>query len=180
MKGKVLISEPFLLDPTFKRSVILITEHEDAGSVGYVLNQRTDLAVNMLIDRLSMVNNSAYQGGPVELDSLHYLHAYPEVSGCVKVMDGVYWSGDFDEVCEGLLTGKMTQKNFCFLVGYSGWSAGQLKDELAQKSWIVGDLDASYIFDQNIPDDELWKIALRNQGGTDALLANAPDDPLLN
>lgn len=180
MKGKVLISEPFLPDPTFSRSVILITEHTDHGTLGYVLNQRTDYAVNMIVEGLDIVNRSAYQGGPVELNSLHYLHTYPQIEGCTKVMDGVYWSGDFEEVCQGLLLGGMKQENFKFFVGYSGWSPGQLQEELDQKSWMIGDLEPKYLFDHTIDDDELWKLAVRKQGGKDALMANAPTDPFLN
>lgn len=180
MKGKVLISEPFLADPTFSRSVILITEHTDHGTLGYVLNQRTDYAVNMIVEGLDMVNLSAYQGGPVEMNSLHYLHTYPQIEGNVQVMDGVYWSGNFGDVCQGLLAGSMQQDNFRFFVGYSGWSPGQLQEELDQKSWMIGDLEPKYLFDHTIDDDELWKLAVRKQGGKDALMANAPTDPFLN
>lgn len=180
MKGKVLISEPFLLDPNFSRSVILITEHEEHGTLGYVLNQRTDYAVNMLVEGLDTVNQSTYQGGPVELKSLHYLHTYPQIEGSTEVMAGVYWSGDFGDVCQGLLLGSMKQENFRFFVGYSGWGPGQLQEELNQKSWMVGTLESKFIFDQGIEDEELWKHAIREQGGSDALLANAPIDPFLN
>ena len=180
MKGRVLISEPFLPDPNFRRSVILIAEHEEHGSLGYVLNQRTDFAVNMIVDGLDSVNRSAYQGGPVELDSLHYIHTYPHIEGSVKIANGIYWSGDFGDVCKGLLAGSMLQENFRFFVGYSGWAAGQLQAEIEDKSWMVGDLEAKYIFDQSIEDEELWKHAIRERGGTDALLANAPKDPFLN
>ncbi len=180
MKGRILISEPFLPDPTFSRSVILITEHASHGSIGYVLNQRTDYAVNMLVEGLDMIHHSAYQGGPVELKSLHYLHTYPEIEGSTKIMDGVYWSGDFGDVCQGLLTGSMQPENFKFFVGYSGWARGQLQAELDDKSWMVGELTAPYIFDHTIADEDLWKHAVRKQGGTNALLANAPTDPFLN
>ena len=84
MKGQVLISEPFLPDPTFSRSVILITEHESHGTIGYVLNQKTDFAVNMIIGGLDTVSQSTYQGGPVELESLHYIHTYPEITAHMK------------------------------------------------------------------------------------------------
>ncbi|MDB4161296.1 YqgE/AlgH family protein [Bacteroidia bacterium] len=180
MNGRVLISEPFLPDPNFNRSVILITEHDEKGSMGYVLNQRTDYTVNTLVESLDKVNNTTYQGGPVELNSLHYLHTYPQIEGSIKVQDGVYWGGDFGEACDGLMSGSMQQENFRFFVGYSGWAAGQLQAELDEKAWMVGDLEAKYIFDQNIEDDALWKHAIREQGGTNALLANAPTDPFLN
>jgi putative transcriptional regulator len=71
MNGRVLIAEPFSTDSNFDRSVILITEHNEKGSIGYVLNQRTEYAVNSLVAGLDKVNHNAYQGGPVDLDSLH-------------------------------------------------------------------------------------------------------------
>ncbi len=180
MNGRVLISEPFLPDPNFYRSVILITEHDEKGSMGYVLNQRTEYTVNTLVEGLDKLNSNAYHGGPVELDSLHYLHTYPRIKNSIKIQDGVYWGGNFGEICEGLMSGSLQQKNFRFFVGYSGWAVGQLQTELDEKSWMVGDLEAKYIFDHNIEDGDLWKHAIRKQGGINALLANAPSDPFLN
>ncbi len=180
MKGQVLISEPFLSDPTFSRSVILITEHESHGTIGYVLNQQTDFAVNVLIEGLDMVHQYAYQGGPVELESLHYIHTYPEISKSTEVLPGVYWSGSFDEVCQGLIEGRFLAENFKFFVGYSGWSPGQLDAELAEKTWLVSELTPEVIFDTTIADKDLWKHAIRSVGGKDALLANSPEDPFLN
>lgn len=180
MNGRVLIAEPFSTDPNFDRSVILITEHNEKGSIGYVLNQRTEYTVNTLVEGLDKVNHNAYQGGPVELDSLHYLHTYPQIVGSIKIQDGVYWGGNFRAVCNGLMYGSMQQENFRFFVGYSGWAAGQLQAELDENAWMVGDLETKYIFGQNIEDKELWKHAIREQGGTNSLLANAPTDPFLN
>ena len=65
-------------------------------------------------------------------------------------------------------------------MGYSGWATDQLEAELEEKSWIVGDLDAEHIFNQDIQDSELWKLAIRSKGGTDSLLANSPIYPNLN
>ena len=180
MKGQVLISEPFLPDPTFSRSVILITEHESHGTIGYVLNQKTDFAVNMMIGGLDTVSQSAYQGGPVELDSLHYIHTYPEITNSAEILPGVYWSGSFEEVCQGITEGKFLAENFKFLVGYSGWALGQLDAELKEKTWLVSQLSAEVIFDSSIADIDLWKHAIRSIGGKDALLANSPEDPFLN
>ena len=178
--GDVIISEPFLSDPNFSRSVILITEHATHGTIGYVLNQRTDYAMNMLIENLDMVNQSAYQGGPVELESLHYIHQYPEITNSVEILPGVYWSGSFDEVCQGIKEGVLVAENFKFFVGYSGWAPGQLAAELDEKAWLVSQLNAETIFDATIADKDLWKHAIRSIGGVDSLLANSPDDPFLN
>ena len=65
-------------------------------------------------------------------------------------------------------------------MGYSGWATSQLQAELEENSSILGDLDAKYIFNQDIQDGELWKLAIRSKGGTDDLLANSPIYPNLN
>jgi putative transcriptional regulator len=179
-KGQVLVSEPFLSDPSFNRSVILITDHGSHGTIGYVLNHQTDLVVSQLIEGLDVVPQCAYQGGPVELDSLHYLHTYPEISDSNEVLPGVYWSGSFDEVCQGLMEGRFQAENFKFLVGYSGWAPEQLLAEMDEKAWLISELSPEVIFDTSIADKDLWKHAIRSVGGKDALLANSPEDPFLN
>ncbi|MDA9110903.1 YqgE/AlgH family protein [Bacteroidia bacterium] len=95
-------------------------------------------------------------------------------------MPNVHWGGDFDEVCSGIQNKVLKPQEFKFFVGYSGWAPGQLAHELKYHSWITGSLDADLIFNLNIDDEHLWKIALRTKGGSEALLANAPSDLLLN
>ena len=178
--GKILISEPFLPDPNFRRSVVLIADYGNHGTIGFVLNQVTDFAVNMLLKELPHVNTSAYQGGPVELESFHYIHKYPQISKSSKISEGIHWSGDFDEVHEGLKNNVFKQEDFKFFIGYSGWAPGQLEQELEEKSWLIGDMDSSILFDKSISDDDLWKHTIRSIGGSDSLLANSPIDPNLN
>lgn len=178
--GNILISGPFIEDPTFSRSVILIAEHNEHGSIGYVLNQKTDYALNMLTEGIDIANQNAYQGGLVELNSLHFIHTYDHLTGATQVMPNVHWGEDFDEVCSGIQNKVLKLQEFKFFVGYSGWAPGQLAHELKYHSWITGSLDADLIFNLNIDDEHLWKIALRTKGGSEALLANAPSDLLLN
>jgi putative transcriptional regulator len=178
--GQILISEPFLPDPHFNRSVILITEHGLGGSFGLVLNQKTDFAVNMMMEELRHITQNVYQGGPVELQSFHFVHGYSHIVGAVAVCPGVYWGGDFEQVYKGLLDNSLDQECFKFFIGYSGWSSGQLEAELAEKSWIIGHLDARHIINIEIADDQLWKVAMRSVGGYASLLANAPKDANLN
>ncbi len=179
-KGNVLISEPFLPDPNFSRSVILLTENNEDGTVGFVLNHKTIYTVGALIEELDFVQSDVYQGGPVELESFHYLHTYPEISGSSQITDGIYWSGDFEEVCEGLKSGKFEERNFRFFVGYSGWARNQLRAEMAEKTWLVSKLNDEEILNPDLSDEELWKHAVRHLDGDDSLLANSPVDPYLN
>ena len=180
MKGRVLISEPFMPDPTFMRSVVLVAEDDKNGTVGFVLNQQTTHRVDSIVEGIQGLNNLAYQGGPVELQSFHYIHNYKHIAGCHAIKDGIYWGGDFEQICAEIIAGTIDPKGIKFFVGYSGWATGQLEAELEEKSWIVGDLDAEHIFNQDIQDAELWKLAIRSKGGTDSLLANSPIYPNLN
>lgn len=179
MKGKVLISEPFLQDPNFARSVVLIVEHGNEGTIGFVLNQPTDISINEVIEQLSLDNN-LLQGGPVELDSFHYIHTYAHINGAVRINDDIYWSGDFEQVASGLQEGTIDANHFKFFVGYSGWAQGQLQAELNEKAWIIGDLSSGTLFDDKVSGADLWKHAIRARGDKDALLANSPTAPDLN
>lgn len=175
--GRILISEPFLLDPNFKRSVVLLTEHNDMGTVGFVLNQPTDLNLTAVFEDLDGKDISLYQGGPVELNSLHYIHSNKEIRDSIEVGDNLFWGGDIKEVKEGLHVRAFNPDSFRFFVGYSGWAPGQLEDELSQGSWMVSEMSSKEIFGN---DAELWKTAVKKLGGDDSLLANSPSDPHLN
>ncbi|PCJ66707.1 MAG: hypothetical protein COA58_04410 [Bacteroidetes bacterium] len=179
-RGKVLISEPFLPDPNFSRTVILITDHEDHGTVGFVLNQKTDFAVNMLLKELPNVNSTVFQGGPVDLESFNFIHSYGHITGAIEISNNLYWNGDFKQIQDELKDGSLDANNFKFFIGYSGWAPGQLAAELAEKSWIVGELESNYILSSEKEDKDLWKHAIRGIGGEDSLLANSPLDPNLN
>lgn len=180
MIGKVLISEPFLADPNFSRSVILITEHNASGSFGFVLNQKTDLMANAIIEELHLVNQAVYSGGPVDLQSFHFLHTYHHIKDAVQVCENVYWGGDFEQLFQEIKQGLIDPKNVKYFIGYSGWGPQQLDGELTEKAWLVGDLKSRDIFDSHINDQDLWKLAIRNLGGQVSLLANSPLDPNLN
>ena len=179
-KGSILISEPFLEDPNFKRSVVLLVEHNEEGSVGFVLNQRTDLAVNMVMEELSSVSTSLFQGGPVEQDRLNYIHTFSDIEGSDEVAPGVFFGGSFEDIMQGIDVGKFDKEKFKFFVGYSGWAPGQLEAELREKSWIVAKLKAEDIIDSDLVDNELWKKAIQLSGGKNVLLVNSPDAPYLN
>jgi putative transcriptional regulator len=175
--GNILISEPFLLDPNFKRSVVLLTEHNDLGTVGFVLNQPTDLTLQKVFDDVGGESIGLYQGGPVELNSLHYIHSNKEIRDSIKVAEGVFWGGDIEEVKQGLQLGTFDADSFRFFVGYSGWAPGQLQAELEEGSWMVSEMSSTEIFGK---DEALWKTAVKKLGGDDSLLANSPTDPHLN
>lgn len=177
--GKILIADPFLKDPNFMRTVIVICEHQYEGSFGFVLNKQYDQVLGDLISDLEHSTFPVYLGGPVQLDTVHFLHRCPElISGGFLICEGIYWGGDFDQVTELLKTGRLTEKEIRFFIGYSGWGEGQLEEEMKQKSWITSEATSKLIFTKNA--DDIWKHALTQLGGEFVQMVNYPIDPQLN
>ena len=177
-KGRLLISEPFITDPAFGRSVILLVEKNEMGTVGFVLNYKLNVSVADVLDVLPL-KNSLYQGGPVAHDSLHFLYrGNAPLKHSVKVMQGLYWGGDIDELIKKVNNGEIPDHNLRFFIGYSGWESGQLESELYHKTWIIAPADLKSVFELSA--EKLWKQSMKALGGEYALLANSPIDPKLN
>ncbi len=177
-KGRLLISEPFLNDPNFERTVVLLCEHNQDGSFGFILNKPSIVKVSDIISDLA-VEGMAYVGGPVQQDTLHYLHRLSHLPEANRIANSVYWGGDFDELQSGIELGTIVEADVRFFLGYSGWGAGQLEEELDQDSWIVCDFVDDELFFDTAP-DQMWKKALNNMGGRFTVYANYPIDPNLN
>jgi putative transcriptional regulator len=177
-KGRLLLSEPFLNDPDFERTVVLLCEHNEEGSFGFVLNKPSVSKVQEVVADLPL-QQQAYIGGPVQQDTLHYLHRMGDISGSVPIAKSVFWGGDFDELLSGLDTHSIGESDVRFFLGYSGWGAGQLEEELKQNSWIVcASVSDEFIF--NTPPTDMWRKALNNMGGRFSVYSNYPIDPTLN
>ncbi len=179
--GTLLISQPFLGDPNFERSVVLLCRHSPTeGAFGLVLTQRT---ATILGDALALPAGPAaalplYQGGPVQLDTLHFVHRYGSLPGATALGDDVYWGGDFDLFISLINTGIILPDDVRCHVGYSGWSAGQLEEEIRGGSWIRQPASAGKVF--TLKSDAFWRGILREKGGRFRALSNYPLDPSLN
>lgn len=177
-KGKLLIAEPFLGDPNFERSVVLLCEHNENGSFGFVLNQLTNLKLEDVIDNV-YADFPLFLGGPVEQNTLHFIHRLGNIiEGTVDIGNGIYWTGDFDSVRSLLNIGKIKENDIRLFIGYSGWGEGQLEGEMKRDSWIVSETDADFIFDT--PTNQFWRSVLKRMGGEYKVLSNYPTDPRLN
>ncbi len=177
--GILLISDPFLKDPNFIRTVVLLCEHQVEGSFGFVLNKHFNKELGDLITQAKGVRFPIYDGGPVQKDTLHFLHQCPDkIPGGIEVIDGIYWGGDFEEVLSLLKEKELTKNEIRFFLGYSGWTEGQLSAELEEKSWITRKASKPLVFTLNTP--QLWKAALRDLGGEYSQMINYPIDPQLN
>ena len=178
-KGKILISEPFLQDNYFKHSIVLLTEHNIEGSVGFVLNKPVNLRADEVINNFPMTDALLTLGGPVSTNTLHYLHTLGDIiPNSVKVLDSIHWGGDFDVVKKLIESGNLNKENIRFFLGYSGWSPNQLDNELAEHSWIVAEIDP---FEVMAPmNKHFWKSALRRMGKKFEMWSNFPENPQMN
>lgn len=178
-KGRLLISEPFLPDPNFERTIILLCENNSDGSFGFVLNKPSVANVSDVMDEIKDFNTPAMVGGPVQQDTLHYLHRHKDLDDAVEIVEGVYWGGNFEKLLFLLETKQIPQDDIRFYLGYSGWSAGQLEEELEQDSWIVSNRAMEdLIFDPK--PDSMWKKTLAVMGGRFSVYSNYPKNPRLN
>ena len=178
-RGRLLLGGPFLADPYFRRAVVLLCAHDAEGSFGFVLNRRIDMQVDDLLKDMPHVPSRVGIGGPVESSSLFYLHTLgPRIEGSVEVVDQVRMGGDIEQLRAVLTADAKLAKHVRFFVGYSGWDAGQLDNEIERRSWLVHPADRKNVM--GLRDDDLWRGILRGMGPSFSPLANFPEDPSLN
>ena len=179
-KGHLLIAEPSIIgDISFNRSVVLLAEHSERGSVGFILNKVLDFTLKDLIPGLN-VDFQIYNGGPVEQDNLYFIHRIPDlIPDSVEIADGIYWGGNFDAVTTLISQNMIDENQIRFFLGYSGWDAEQLNNELDANSWIVViNEDQKSIIER--PYDSFWKDQMMQLGGDYVLWSNAPENPSYN
>ena len=177
MKGKLLIATPELLtDSIFSQSVILITDYHDDGTVGFILNKPLPATVNE-VTKLD-IPLQLYNGGPVSPDRLYFIHRLPDlVEGGYEIYPDLFWGGDLRKLQNAALPHDKLSENIKFFVGYSGWSKGQLEEEIERGAWLVTDKKIDPI---RINPKTLWKELLVKTAPDLALWKNAPLNPELN
>jgi len=177
LKGQLLIAGPTLVDPNFRRTVVLVGEHTDEGALGVVLNRASEATVDEALPELAPVLDSlgyVHFGGPVQPSAIVVLadFADPERAGAL-VLDSVGFlpaEVDPDEIGE--------LRRARVFAGYAGWGPGQLDGELEEGSWIVEPALADDVF-TNEP-EALWADVLRRKGGPFGVLSLMPYDPSQN
>ncbi|WP_343762263.1 YqgE/AlgH family protein [Gangjinia marincola] len=179
-KGRLLIAEPSIIgDPSFNRSVVLLADHSENGSIGFILNKVLDYTLDELLPNIN-ANFNVYNGGPVEQDNLYYIHKIPQlIFNSVEIADGIFWGGNFAEVEKLIAKNEISEHQIKFFLGYSGWQPKQLAEELQGNSWIVaknddqvGLIGRSY--------SSFWKEKMIALGGDYLLWSNAPENPNYN
>ncbi len=176
-----MISDPFLPDTNFERSVVLLCSHkEQDGTFGFILNKVLEVTLADIIkDRDYLPDVPVYLGGPVEQNTLHFIHSVGnKIEGSYEIAPGIFWGGNFEQMLNYVADREISNDEFKFFVGYSGWSSGQLNEEIIQKSWIISSASKSVVFESD--EKEMWRNILKNLGGKYKQMSNYPIDPRLN
>ena len=177
-KGRILIAEPFLPGSYFNRSIVFLVEHGSEGTVGFILNKPVDFEVIGFDEEFPNFKERLYVGGPVSNESVYYIHTMGDlIPNSVKIMDGLFWGGDFDHLKDLIHTGFADNTKVRFFLGYSGWDKDQLKEELDEDSWLVADISPKIVMQSS---EALWKDMVKQLGGKYSLWENFPENPALN
>jgi len=173
-KGSLILSQPLMKDLNFKRSIILICEHNIEGSYGYKLNDKLNHR-SIMSDLNKNIKENLYVGGPVDNSYLNFIHNSNQIKDSVEITNDIFLGGDLDVVLENNINNFKVK----FFSGYSGWSTNQLENEIKENSWIViNDYISNFIFDEI--DEKFWTSFLSDKGGKNKIFSNYPKDPSLN
>lgn len=177
--GVILISEPFLKDPNFMRTVVYLCEHTGESSFGLVLNRPLAQYLDDFIPDLRGMSIPLFYGGPVQEDTLHFLHTLPDlIPDAEPVSNGIYRGGDFARVIDLIVSQRLELDQIRFYLGYSGWGAGQLTAELKEKSWLTVQGSPSLVLHEQ--PENLWKVAVQQLDQEFHPIIHYPIDPQLN
>jgi len=179
-KGHLLIAEPSIIgDTSFNRSIILLADYTDEGSIGFILNKPLEYTLNDLVPTAE-AQFKVYNGGPVEQDNLYFIHKIPDlIPESIEISLGIYWGGDFEIVLKLINDGVITESEIRFFLGYSGWEPNQLEKELLSNAWII--TKNVYKSDLiNKSEDTFWKEKMLELGGDYSIWSNAPENPSYN
>jgi len=176
-RGKILISQPLMMDGIFRRSVILLTEYSEKGTIGFILNKMLPIAIDDLLEDFPAGESMLSIGGPVATNTLHYLHTFAHIPDAIEIGNGIYWGGNVEAVRKLLNLSVLKPENIRFFLGYSGWTGGQLDEELKNHSWLVTDIRPSQIIH---PSHDLWKDSVMNMGEPYQRWTTFPENPTLN
>jgi len=177
--GTILLSEPFMMDPNFKRAAVLLVDHGEDGSIGFVLNRESDVRIDELVEDFPEFDAPVYVGGPVGRDTVHYLHRRGDLlEGSDPVVKGVWWGGDYERLKFLVRHELISPRDVRFFVGYSGWSEDQLEEEMEHGSWVTAKMDPNYLFKSS--PDTLWSQVMDHKGNAYSVIADMADDLKLN
>jgi putative transcriptional regulator len=176
--GALIISEPFNPEPNFKRSVVLISQHNSKGTIGFIVNKPTQLKVHEALDDFPEIDACIYWGGPLRLDSIYYIHTIKDLQGSHEIIDGIYWGGDYQQLKIMVESGEVNPDQIKFLAGYSGWHPKQLQQEINSSNWWITLADQYSILVEE--PTVLWGNVLTRMGHVYGIMNDFPEDPGVN
>jgi len=177
LQGQLLVASPGLLDPNFRRTVVLITEHNEEGAAGLVVNRPSEAEVSELVPQLEDLvddGDHVWMGGPVQQNAVLVLGEFLDPDDAAVPLFGSLGFPSLDEPEDVV---PLTTRRRIF-AGYAGWGSGQLEDELAREDWILEEAQNDDAFTE--APGELWADVLRRKGGIYELVARMPEDPSVN
>lgn len=177
-KGRILIAEPFLPGTYFNRAIILLVEYSQEGSVGFILNKPVHIPINNFQKQFPGFEEKLFIGGPVNTEYLYFIHTLGDlIPGSMHIIDNLYWSGSFDTLSDMVQQKKIRADEIRFFLGYSGWGAGQLEQEIKEDSWLVSKIEIQEVMQYK---ENYWINAVKELGGKYSLWENFPVNPTLN
>jgi len=179
LKGRLLIAAPMLIDPNFRRTVVLLLEHTPDGAIGVVLNRPSDLEAREAVPDLRGVlldDEPIFLGGPVQPETVIALadHLDP-VEDEDEAICGSIASLEYDDDLDRLHASVSRARVFA---GYAGWGTGQLEGEIEEEAWFIEPALPDDVFSED--PERLWSTVLERMGDQYRLLARMPDDPRMN
>ena len=178
-RGKILISEPLMGDFYFKRSVVLLAEHNEEGSFGLIMNKPLSAKFNEIVRDFPDFETNLYLGGPVQSNNLFFVHTLGDkIEESHEILNGLYWGGEIEQIKDMIKLGQSSTEDIRFYIGYSGWASEQLEGELKRNSWLVSKIRKNKLLYTD--PEELWNLSLAALGGEYSHWANFPSDPTLN
>ncbi len=179
-KGKLLISDPFLDEDYFRRSVVYLCEHNIDGSFGFVVNNFISINLNELDESLPKVEAQISLGGPMEVNSLYFIHQFgDQIQNSAEISDGVFLGGDFQQLSNKIVEDQANITKVRFIIGYAGWKRKQLKEEIKNNAWIVKELSSPLqLFESQ--SRLSWKRVMFDLGGKYKIMSKFPLTPMNN
>lgn len=153
--GSILISTALQDETNFEKVVIVIAEHNEKGTIGYIINQPFKRRFNELEEFKHALPIPLYIGGPSQMDKIYFMHRKPAfIEGGELIGSNVYMNGDFKTAVQLVNSGTLGINDIKLFIGYCGWDVGQLEEEIAEGSWLITSSSADLVFAPEL--DEMW------------------------
>jgi len=176
--GRVLIAQPSLNDPFFKRTVIYLVEHDANGCMGFIVNRKLNISLSDILVDFPDVDVNVSVGGPVSPETINFLHTFGDlIPNTYPLGNGIYMNGDINALKTLAIAGKVNAKNLRIFIGYSGWGPKQLENEIKEKSWVVANFPPADVM-KGVYDN--WYFAVQQLGEKFKVWTIYPENPSLN